>query len=124
MELASPKKRAIYLVVILFLVVIGIGSREFSFIPKEVGDAIWAMMVFCLWRVILIRKSLTLCAILALITSYLDELEQLIKWEWLASIRTTTLGHLILGQGFNWEDLIAYTIGIGIIWMIARAFDK
>ena len=31
-------------------------------------------------------------------------------------IRSTFLGHMLLGQGFLWSDLLAYTIGIAVIY--------
>ncbi len=41
-------------------------------------------------------------------------MSQLYHAEWIDSIRATTLGGLVLGYGFLWSDLVAYTIGVGI----------
>ena len=50
----------------------------------------------------------------ALATSYVDEFSQLYHAPWIDSIRSTFLGHIILGEGFIWVDLVAYAIGIWI----------
>jgi len=42
------------------------------------------------------------------------EISQLYQVEWLNNIRSTTLGRLVLGQGFLWSDIISYTVGITI----------
>ncbi len=49
---------------------------------------------------------------------YIIETLQLYQADWIVSIRATTLGRLILGQGFLWNDILAYTFGIGIVFMI------
>ena len=67
----------------------------------------------------MIRRKLTTVAVTALITSYAVEFSQMLSSEWLVKLRSTFLGHMLLGQGFLWIDLIAYTIGIIIIYLIA-----
>ena len=49
----------------------------------------------------------------ALITCCLDECSQLYHAPWIDLIRSTTLGHLVLGSGFIWGDFVAYAIGVG-----------
>ena len=40
------------------------------------------------------------------------ECSQLLAFDWLVSLRHTTLGALVLGQGFLWSDLVCYTAGV------------
>ena len=103
---------------ILVLIPAGLVSRHISSIPEETGDAIWAMMVFCLWRIIFVKKDLRLIAIVSLAHSFLVEFSQLIRWPWLVSFRSTFWGHMMLGQGFLWTDLLAYLIGIAVIYSV------
>jgi hypothetical protein len=49
---------------------------------------------------------------LALLASYAVELSQLYQAPWINAIRGTTLGHLVLGSTFAWQDLVAYTFGV------------
>ena len=48
------------------------------------------------------------------------EISQLYQAEWINNIRHTTLGGLILGQGFLWSDMVAYTVGV----IIGALFEK
>ena len=114
----------ISLIGIAVLIPLGLCSRQFNSIPNETGDALWAMMVFCIWRIILHKKKLTTIAIVSLISSYLVEFSQLITWSFLVEFRKTFIGHIMLGQGFLWIDLLAYTIGIICIFWIFKIFEK
>ena len=51
---------------------------------------------------------------IGLLFCYGIEISQLYHAEWINSIRATTLGGLVLGYGFLWNDLVAYTIGVGV----------
>ncbi|MDD6000913.1 MAG: DUF2809 domain-containing protein [Bacteroidales bacterium] len=114
----------ISLIGIAVLIPLGLCSRQFNSIPNETGDALWAMMVFCIWRIILHKKKLTTIAIVSLISSYLVEFSQLITWSFLVEFRKTFIGHIMLGQGFLWIDLLAYTIGIICVFGIFKIFEK
>lgn len=118
------RKIIISLIGIAVLIPLGLISRHINCLPNEVGDALWAMMIFCIWRIILSRKPLTIVAVVSLINSYLVEFSQLITWSFLVEFRKTFLGHVMLGQGFLWADLVAYTIGISCIFGLFRLFEK
>lgn len=118
------RKIIISLIGIAVLIPLGLISRHINCLPNEVGDALWAMMIFCIWRIILHRKPLTTVAVVSLINSYLVEFSQLITWSFLVEFRKTFLGHVMLGQGFLWVDLVAYTIGIACIFGLFRLFEK
>jgi len=49
---------------------------------------------------------------LSLAFSYCIEISQLYHDTWIDAIRGTTLGALVLGHGFLWSDIVAYTVGI------------
>ena len=118
------RKLLVSLVGIIILIPIGLYSRHVSWLPDEVGDALWAMMVFCFWRIILVKKGLLFVALISLVHSYLVEFSQLIRWSWLVSFRSTFIGHMMLGQGFLWIDLLAYLIGISLIYWVFHVFEQ
>ena len=118
------RKILIALIGIIVLIPIGLYSRKVSWIPDETGDALWAMTVFCIWRIVLVKKELRLIAVVSLTHSFLVEFSQLIRWPWLVSFRNTFIGHMMLGQGFLWTDLLAYLIGITIIYLVFRAIQS
>ena len=80
------RKLLVSLVGIIVLIPIGLYSRQVSWLPDEVGDAI--------------------C------------------WPWLVSFRSTFIGHMMLGQGFLWIDLLAYLIGISLIYWVFHAIEQ
>ncbi len=109
---------------IILLIPIGLISRRIGWIPTETGDALWAMMVFCLWRIVLHNKKLPTVAIVSLAHCYLVEFSQMITWRWIVSFRQTFIGHMMLGQGFLWINLLAYSIGIIVIYMIFSRIEE
>ena len=112
----ARKLRICYLAGIAVLIALGLLSRRVRFVPAACGDALWAMMVYCCFRIVLIRKPMIISAMAALITSFAIEFSQMLTPDWLVKIRSTFLGHMLLGQGFLWSDLLAYTIGIAVIY--------
>ena len=110
------KLRICYLAGIAVLIALGLLSRRVKFVPAACGDALWAMMVYCCFRIVLIRKPMIISAVAALITSFAIEFSQMLTPDWLVKIRSTFLGHMLLGQGFLWSDLLAYTIGIAVLY--------
>ena len=89
-------------------------------IPEETGDGLWAMALFCFLRFLFINQRLERIAIATLVISFAVEFSQLIRWEWLVAFRSTFIGHMLLGHGFVWWDLLAYIIGVLLAYLIAR----
>ena len=118
------KLRICYLAGIAVLIALGLLSRRVRFVPAACGDALWAMMVYCCFRIVLIRKPMVISAAAALIASFAVEFSQMLKPDWLVKIRSTFLGHMLLGQGFLWSDLLAYTIGIAVIYGLTALIRK
>ncbi len=120
----TMKTRLVYLGSIVAVIVLGLVSRRVPAVPAAVGDALWAAVVYCCWRIVLTRRQPWVSAAAALVTSYAVEFSQLIRWDWLVRVRATTIGHLLLGQGFVWSDLIAYTAGIAAAMFITLAVRR
>lgn len=121
---AHTKKLLQYTSAVIVLIALGLLSRRINGIPDACGDALWAMMVFCCWRIVLVIRPLKIVAVVALITSFLVEFSQILSFDLLVRLRSTFLGHMLLGQGFLWIDLLAYTIGIIVIYIITEFIEK
>lgn len=121
---AHTKKSLQYTSAVIALIALGLLSRRINGITDACGDALWAMMVFCCWRIVLVLRPLKTVALVALITSFLVEFSQILSFDLLVRLRSTFLGHMLLGQGFLWIDLLAYTIGIIIIYIITVFIEK
>ena len=115
---------AIYLPLIAIIIALGLPARLIpQYLPgwyvTYAGDFLWAMLVFFLYA-LLFRPSTKFCFCIALITAYLIEISQLFHPVWLDSLRSIRLLGFVLGFGFLWSDLIAYTLGISLAAGIDR----
>lgn len=113
------KKRLRYLVITIFIMIMGMLSRKYmNIFPKViapfVGDMLWAMMIYFGLRFLIPKLKLVKTLTLAIIFSFSIETSQLYQADWINNIRATTLGGLVLGHGFLFEDLISYSLGIVI----------
>lgn len=117
-----------YGIIVLITIVAGLLSRKFMFIfPKSIapyiGDAIWASMIYFIIRTVIPNLKIINVAFIAIIVSYSIEISQLYQADWINNIRNTTLGGLVLGHGFLYEDLIAYLIGNIASMVIDKKFN-
>jgi uncharacterized membrane protein len=116
------RNRLLYAVLVVIVMILGLLSRKCGnvlpdFIDTYLGDALWALMIYLGVAFIFKKKKIKIVAALGLSFCYLIEISQLYHATWIDNIRRTTLGGLILGYGFLWSDLVAYSMGIvvGII---------
>lgn len=87
-----------------------------------VGDALWAMMLAWWVGALVPGWPLRSRALLALVGCFAVELSQLIHSATLDLIRSTTLGRLVLGTGYDSRDLIAYSAGVLLAMGIERGW--
>lgn len=112
------RNRFIYALLVILVIIAGLFSRstQAAFLPEFVttyaGDTLWALMVFLLVALLFRDQPTWKVAIFALTFSFAIEASQLYQAEWINTIRSTTIGALVLGSGFLWSDLACYTTGI------------
>ncbi|KAA0766607.1 DUF2809 domain-containing protein [Bacillus sp. SH5-2] len=115
----TKRNRLRYAMFTIIVIILGLSSRKFAFVLPDLlndylGDALWALMIFIGFGFLFPKIETKKLAVISLLFCYGIEMSQLYHAPWIDSIRTTTLGGLVLGYGFLWSDLIAYTIGVGI----------
>lgn len=117
--LLRPRKRnrAWYVLAMALTVAAGLASRRFpqvlpAVLGKYPGDALWALMVFFGLGAIFARASTARVAAGALAFAFAVEFLKLSPSPWLAQLRHTTVGHLVLGHTFGWPNLLAYLAGV------------
>jgi len=116
--------RLIYFVLIIFIIIIGLLSRYFTFIPLFIGDILWAIMVYFIVRFLLISTATKQVVIYSLLFCYAIEFSQLYKAPWIDNLRHTLFGRLVLGEGFLWSDLLCYTIGVCVGMLLDRLLKR
>ena len=89
------------------------------------GDALWAIMMCCWIGALLPARRVVQRSLAALMVCIGVELSQLVHWPALDAVRRTTLGHLVLGSGFDPRDLVSYALGVSVAvileWSMTRA---
>lgn len=109
------------------VVALGLLSRRHPLpgvLAEYTGDALYTVAMFCALRWFVPTGRGTLLAAVAFAVSAAVETSQLLRWPWLTDLRGSRLGALVLGQGFQWADLLAYGIGALAAWAVDRSFRR
>jgi hypothetical protein len=85
------------------------------------GDALWAAMIFWLIGAAFPRVRIASRGAAAYGICVTVECSQMIRAGWLDAIRTTQIGQLVLGSGFDSRDLAAYAAGVLAAVIIERS---
>lgn len=87
-------------------------------LAEHAGDALYTVAVFfaSAWVAPAARGSVL--AVGAFGISAAVECGQLLSWSWLVDLRRSTVGALVLGQGFQWADFLAYGSGALGVWAV------
>jgi Protein of unknown function (DUF2809) len=113
------RRRIPYLLACSATIALGLASRRSDaltpLLGKYPGDALWAAMIY--FGIVAMRPRLTVlrAAFFALTFCIAIEVLKLYQAPWLATLRHTTLGHLVFGHRFSFANLIAYAIGIAVV---------
>ncbi|HDR7910384.1 TPA: DUF2809 domain-containing protein, partial [Bacillus cereus] len=123
------RNRVVYALFTIVVIILGLSSRKFAFalphlLNDYLGDALWALMIFTGFGFLFPKTETKKLAFISLMFCYGIEASQLYHAEWIDSIRATTLGGLVLGYGFLWSDVVAYTIGVGVGILCEVIFRK
>ncbi len=116
--------RVAYVLAALAVIPLGLGVRAVPLpwgIGGPAGDALWAVELYCVLRALVPGAAPRNTAIVCYVLAALDEASQAIHTPWLDAIRATWLGHMILGRGFVWLDLLWYAVGTAGAWAIDEA---
>ena len=129
MSIHNNRNRLLYAVLVVIVMILGLLSRKYGyvipdFIDTYLGDSLWALMIYFGVAFVFNKSRFKIVAALGLSFCYIIEISQLYHSNWIDNIRQTTLGALILGYGFLWSDLVAYSIGIGIGVIIDLLISK
>ncbi|MDM5428091.1 DUF2809 domain-containing protein [Bacillus mycoides] len=115
----TKRNRLLYAVFTIVVIILGLSSRKFAFALPDLlndylGDALWALMIFTGFGFLFPKIETKKLTFISLIFCYGIEISQLYHAPWIDNIRATTIGGLVLGYGFLWSDVVAYTIGVGV----------
>lgn len=92
-----------------------------EFIKMYAGDALWASGLYFL--IALLRPSAPPYELLVstALISYAVEASQLYQADWIVELRHTFPLGYVLGYGFLWSDIVCYTAGALMAFLLDRA---
>ncbi|GAB4038787.1 ribosomal maturation YjgA family protein [Spirosoma jeollabukense] len=119
---AIRRNRLLYGILTIVVLLLGLVSRRFfgeiPFVRSYVGDGLWALMVFFGFALVFNRWPVRTVALATLLFSFGIEVSQLYHAPWIDDIRATRLGGLILGFSFVWSDLLCYSLGSAVGFLV------
>ena len=112
----------IYFLLTLLLLLVEILIAAFAhdrFIRPYVGDFLVVIFLYCFYRSFF-KILYTTVALAVLLFSYVVEVSQYFHLINHLGLQQSRLAQLILGSGFAWLDLVAYTLGIALVLLTER----
>jgi hypothetical protein len=127
------KIRIKYAFLAILIIIVALSLREiWAYLPYWfnfwIGDFLWAAMLYCAMIAIFSPNNKWRATLGLVAFCWIIEASQAWHTPWLDPFRQTTFGGVLLGHGFLWSDIVAYTAGaIAAYWtdkLILRSGDK
>ena len=108
-----------YLLAAFVLLIVEVGIALYvrdSLIRPYGGDFLVVILIYCVGRAFL-DWSVTAVAVATLLFSFAVEIGQYFSLVDRLGLRGNRLAEIVIGTGFSWGDLLAYTLGIAtVVW--------
>ena len=120
----SFQKGYFFLTIALFLteVFIAIFVHD-NIVRPYIGDFLVVILIYCFFRSFLKVPVLPL-ALSVLLFSYLVETLQYFNWVKHLGLQDSELANIVLGNSFQWIDILAFSLGIIVIIAVERLRAK
>ncbi|MFI5154206.1 MAG: DUF2809 domain-containing protein [Chitinophagales bacterium] len=89
------------------------------FIRPFVGDVLVVILIYCFVRSFL-RTPVLQTAVAVLIFAFLLEVLQYFDIVGILGLQHSKLARIIIGTSFEWTDLLAYSLGIGLVLLLDK----
>ncbi len=104
-----------FMAIFIFLIEIVIAlSLKQGFIRHTFGDFLVVILMYCALRSFIKTKPIYLALVVLLIAFCVEFLQKTKFLEWL-NLEYNAIAKLVLGSTFQYNDLIAYTLGVLVI---------
>jgi len=116
------KFRSGYLIFGLILFTVEICIAKFfdkGFIRNTMGDFLVVILVYCFIRAFF-SLSVLATGIFTLLFAYTIEILQYFKIVEILGLSDSRFFRVIIGTSFEWADILAYTLGIGLVFLIEK----
>ncbi len=120
MNIFRFNKKYFLFAVILFIIEVLIGMYVTDqFIRPYGGDYLVVILIYYFVRAF-IKSSAGTVAIGVLIFSFAVEIAQYFKIVEVIGLKGNRLAEIVIGTGFSWWDMLAYTLGVLTVYLIDR----
>ncbi len=110
------------------IIALGILSRAvhtgFAVPDKYLGDALYAMMVYGILRLLLRAAAAAVCAMVVMTAIELFQLTMIPAHMFASEHLMTRICARLMGVEFSFLDLLAYGVGIGCIYLVDSSQRK
>jgi len=94
-----------------------------QFIRPYGGDFLVVILIYAALRTFWKAKKTTI-AMAVLLFAYAVELAQYLNIVELLNLTGHRPSEIIIGTSFSWEDMLAYTLGVGLIYFLDKKISK
>ena len=94
-----------------------------GFVRPYLGDFFVVILIYCFVRAFTTVPVIWSC-VLVLLFAYFIEMTQYFGLAGRLGLRPGSVGYVVLGNSFSWEDILIYTVGVGFVLLIERATMK
>jgi hypothetical protein len=121
---ALLRVRASYIALAIVTIAVGLavhwhGASLGPVLRDILGDALWAAMMFWFVSALIPGVGLVARGVVVLCICFAVEAGQRIDSPGLDALRNSTIGHLVLGSGFDPRDFVSYSVGVLAAMLIA-----
>jgi hypothetical protein len=118
----NPRYFNIAVVIFVIEVLIALYVKD-KFIRPYVGDVLVVIMIYCFVRAYVDASAIKVSAFVLAFAVTLEIL-QYFRLIDLVGLRHNKLARIVIGTKFEWLDLVAYVMGIGIVIVVERIKDR
>ena len=120
----SFRKNYFIITTLLFLVELAIAIFVHdNIIRPHIGDLLVVILIYCFIRSFLNIPVLRL-GLYVLAFAYSVEVLQYFNIVQLLNLQNSKVASVIIGNSFSWLDIIAYSLGIGIVFLLEKIVEK
>jgi hypothetical protein len=113
-------KKYFLLTALLFLIEVLIAVFVHDrFIRPYFGDYLVVIFLYCFLRSF-VRAPVLPAALAVLVFSYLIEVLQYYNLVSMLGLEQSKIARIVIGTGFSWWDMVAYTLGIATVILMER----
>ena len=88
-----------------------------------IGDVLVVILIYCFLRSFL-DISVFSAAIATLLFAYLVEIGQYFNMVIVLGLQECKIARIVIGNSFGWIDLVAYTLGVGLVFAIEKIVSQ